>query len=30
MTSAYVNELKTRREGLTRLKVQMNRNNDDF
>lgn len=30
MTSAYVNELKIRREGLTRLKVQMNRNNDDF
>ena len=30
MTSAYVNELKTRQEGMTRLKVQMNRNNDDF
>lgn len=30
MTSIYVNELKERKEGITRLKVQMKRINDDF
>lgn len=30
MTYSYANELKTRQEGLVRLKAQMQRNNDDF
>lgn len=30
MTSIYVNELKERKEGIARLKVQMKRINDDF
>lgn len=30
LTSAYVNELKIRKDGMTRLNAQMKRNNDDF
>ena len=30
MTNSYVNELKTRKDGLVRLNAQMKRNNADF